>query len=249
MNTEPSRNVKLFEHTKIRSSWNEDEEKLYFSVVDVIEMLTDSERPRKYWSDLKAKLIREGSQLTEQIGQLKMEATDGKLYLTDVVDTEQLFRLIQSIPSPKAEPLKQWLAKAGCERMEEAVNPKSAISRAIQVYLQKGFSEEWIKQRLKNMEIKKELVQVWGKKRLKKGQAYSSVIDMITLAWNENAVTQHQQQENYYREDITNLELAYSMLSEDSEISTLIGKEISEGQEIPLQEVPENCLRPIFEKK
>ena len=162
-------NIKLFESKKIRSSWNADEEKWYFSVVDVIEILTGTDRPRKYWSDLKAKLKKEGSELSEKIGQLKMVAPDGKMRMTDVADTEQLFRLIQSIPSPRAEPFKVWLAKVAAERLDEMQDPELSIDRALEQYLHLGYSENWINQRLKSIEIRKELTDEWKKRGLKEG--------------------------------------------------------------------------------
>lgn len=139
--------VKLFEQKQIRSVWNDEDEKWYFSIIDVIGVLTGTDRPRKYWSDLKAKLQREGSELSEKIGQLKLAAEDGKMRATDVADTEQLFRLIQSIPSPKAEPFKRWLAQVGRERIDEIEDPELGIDRLMETYLRKGYSKEWINQR------------------------------------------------------------------------------------------------------
>ena len=178
-------NIKLFENKKIRSQWDADAEKWFFSIVDVIEVLTGTDRPRKYWSDLKAKLKKEGSELSEKIGQLKVEAEDGKMRETDVADTEQLFRLIQSIPSPKAEPFKQWLAKVGFERVEESKNPEKSIDRAMENYMQLGYSKEWINQRLKSIEVRKELTDSpcwmftipqgkWENRGVKKGQEFAS---------------------------------------------------------------------------
>ncbi len=154
--------IKLFESKKIRSHWDADAEKWYFSVVDIIEVLTDSPRPRKYWKALKTKLKAEGSELSQNMGQLKMASEDGKLYLTEVADTEQLFRLIQSIPSPQAEPFKQWLAKVGYQRVEESQNPEMSIDRAMENYLKLGYSKEWINYRLKSIEVRKDLTDVEG---------------------------------------------------------------------------------------
>lgn len=154
-------NIKLFEEKKVRTHWDDGQEKWYISIIDVIEVLTDTDRPRKYWGDLKAKLKKEGSELSEKIGQLKMLAPDGKMRLTDVADTEQLFRLIQSIPSPKAEPFKLWLAQIASERLDEMQNPELSIDRALQQYLDLGYSESWINQRLKSIEIRKELTDEW----------------------------------------------------------------------------------------
>ena len=153
--------LKVFENKKIRSAWDKEQEKWWFSVVDIIEVLTDSPRPRKYWNTLKTKLLAEGSELSHKLGHLKMQAPDGKLRKTDVADTEQLFRLIQSIPSPKAEPFKQWLAKVGYERIEESQDPEKSIDRAMESYLKLGYSSVWINQRLKSIEVRKELTDEW----------------------------------------------------------------------------------------
>ena len=152
-----SNKIQLFQKQTVRTHWDDKKELWYFSIIDVIAILADNPRPRKYWSDLKKKLKGEGSELSEKIGQLKMKATDGKMRLTDVADTEQLLRLIQSIPSPKAEPFKVWLAKIGYERIEETENPELAFDRAMATYLKKGYSKEWINQRLKSIEVRKEL--------------------------------------------------------------------------------------------
>ncbi|MEY4876734.1 MAG: hypothetical protein RL708_1883 [Bacteroidota bacterium] len=211
-------NIKLFENKKVRSAWNADEEKWYFSVVDVIEILTESDRPRKYWSDLKTKLTKEGSQLSEKIGQLKMEAEDGKMRATDVADSEQLLRLIQSIPSPKAEPFKQWLAKVGYERMEEMQDPELSIDRAMQNYFNLGYSKEWINQRLKSIEVRKDLTDEWEKRGVQKGQQFATLTDIITKAWSGNTVKQYKQLKNLKKENLrdnmTNLELVLNMLAE-----------------------------------
>lgn len=166
-------NIKLFESKKIRSSWNQDEEKWYFSIIDVVEVLTESSNARKYWSVLKTRLKAEGSQLATNCSQLKMQSADGKFYLTDVADTEQLLRLIQSIPSPKAEPFKKWLAKVGYERIEESQNPEMSIDRAMENYLNLGYSKEWINQRLKSIEVRKELTDEWENRGVKKGQEFA----------------------------------------------------------------------------
>ena len=149
--------IQLFEDKKVRTVWDAEQEKWYLSIIDVIEILTGTDRPRKYWSDLKARLKKEGSELSKKIGQLKMQAPDGKMRVTDVADTEQLFRLIQSIPSPKAEPFKLWLAQIAAERLDEMQDPEITIDRALEQYLKLGYSENWINQRLKSIEIRKEL--------------------------------------------------------------------------------------------
>lgn len=218
-------NIQFFESKKIRSQWDAEEEKWYFSIVDIIEVLTETDRPRKYWSDLKVKLKKEGSELSEKIGQLKMQSYDGKMYATDVADTEQLFRLIQSIPSPKAEPFKQWLAKVGYERIEENEDPEIGIDRAMENYLKLGYSKEWINQRLKSIEVRKELTDEWENRGVKKGQEFATLTDIITQAWSGKTVKQYKQfkslKKENLRDNMTNLELVLNMLAEatTSEIS------------------------------
>lgn len=212
--------MQLFEDKKVRTLWDAEQEKWYISIVDVIEILTNSDRPRKYWSDLKAKLKKEGSQLSEKIGQLKMESTDGKKYTTDVADTEQLFRLIQSIPSPKAEPFKLWLAQIASERLDEIQDPELTIDRALFEYQQLGYSENWINQRLKSIEIRKELTDEWKSKGLKEGQQFATLTDIITKAWagkttKEYKVLKGLKKENL-RDNMTNTELILNMLAEAS---------------------------------
>ncbi|HPO61918.1 MAG TPA: BRO family protein, partial [Candidatus Kapabacteria bacterium] len=179
-----------------------------------------NERPRKYWSDLKTKLKKEGSELSEKIGQLKMQSSDGKYYLTDVADTEQLFRLIQSIPSPKAEPFKQWLAQIASERLDEMQDPELTIDRALEQYLKLGYSENWINQRLKSIEIRKELTDEWKKRGLKEGQQFATLTDIITKTWSGNTTKEYKvlkglKKENL-RDNMTNTELILNMLAEAS---------------------------------
>jgi hypothetical protein len=217
---EKQNKIQLFEDTKVRTCWDSAEEKWYISIIDVIEILTNSERPRKYWSDLKSKLTKEGSQLSEKIGQLKMQAPDGKLRMTDVADTEQLFRLIQSIPSPKAEPFKLWLAQIASERLDEMQDPEITIDRALAQYLELGYSENWINQRLKSIEIRKELTDEWKSKGLKEGQQFATLTDIITKAWagkttKEYKVLKGLKKENL-RDNMTNTELILNMLAEVS---------------------------------
>ena len=183
--------VKIFEDKRVRTVWDEEHEKWYFSVIDVIEVLTNSDRARKYWSDLKAKLKKEGSELSEKIGHLKMEAEDGKMRLTDIADTEQLFRLIQSIPSPKAEPFKLWLARIATERLDELQDPELTIDRALEQYLQLGYSENWINQRLKSIEIRKELTDEWKNRGLKEGMQFATLTDIITQAWADKTTKEY----------------------------------------------------------
>ena len=219
--------IKLFEQKQIRSIWKDDEEKWYFSIIDVIEVLTDTDRPRKYWSDLKTKLKKEGSELSEKIGQLKLIADDGKLRLTDVADTEQLFRLIQSIPSPKAEPFKIWLAQVARERIDEIEDPESGIDRIMETYLRKGYSKEWINQRLKSIEVRKELTDEWENRGVQKGQEYAILTDEITKAWSGFTTKQYKSFKDLKKENLrdhmTNLELVLNMLAEAT--TTEISKE------------------------
>jgi len=200
--------------------WDSEQEKWYFSVIDVIEILTETDRPRKYWSDLKSKLKSEGSELSEKIGQLKLEAGDGKKRLTDVADTEQLFRLIQSIPSPKAEPFKMWLAQVGRERIDEIEDPEIGIERLMETYLRKGYSKEWINQRLKSIEIRKELTDEWEDRGVKKGQEFAILTDEITKAWSGLTTKQYKSHKDLKKENLrdhmTNLELVLNMLAEAS---------------------------------
>ena len=219
--------IKLFEQNQIRSIWNDGEEKWYFSIIDVIQILTESERPRKYWNDLKAKLNKEGSQLSENIGQLKMQSNDGKYYNTDIADTEQLFRLIQSIPSPKAEPFKLWIAKVARERIDEIEDPEIGIDRLMETYLKKGYSKEWVNQRLKSIEVRKELTDEWDNRGVKKGQEYAILTDEITKAWSGLSVNQYKNHKGLKKENLrdnmSNLELVLNMLAEAT--TTEISKE------------------------
>ena len=212
--------IQLFENKKVRTIWDAEQEKWFISIIDVIEVLTESDRPRKYWSDLKSKLKKEGSQLSEKIGQLKMQSSDGKFYKTDVADTEQLFRLIQSIPSPKAEPFKLWLAQIASERLDEMQDPELSIDRALEQYLQLGYSENWINQRLKSIEIRKELTDEWKNKGLKEGQQFATLTDIISKCWSGKTTKEYKilkglKKENL-RDNMTNTELILNMLAEAS---------------------------------
>lgn len=177
-----TKKIAIFEGQKIRRHWDEENEKWWFSIIDVIRSLTDSSIPRRYWSDLKKKLTSEGSQLYEKIVQLKFEANDGKLYESDAADTETTLRIIQSIPSPKAEPFKQWLARVGYERVEESEDPEKAIQRAMQFYLKRGYSKNWINQRLKSIEIRKELTDEWEDRGVSKNDEFAILTDEIRTA-------------------------------------------------------------------
>ncbi len=212
--------IQLFEDKKVRTIWNSELEKWFVSIIDVIEVLTETDRSRKYWSDLKSKLKKEGSQLSENIGQLKMVAPDGKSRLTDVADTEQLFRLIQSIPSPKAEPFKLWLAQIASERLDEIQDPELTIDRALEQYLQLGYSENWINQRLKSIEIRKELTDEWKSRGVKEGQQFATLTDIISRSWSGHTTKEYKilkglKRENL-RDNMTNTELILNMLAEAS---------------------------------
>ncbi len=212
--------LQLFENKKVRTLWDDTHEKWYFSIVDVIQILTDSPNPRKYWSVLKLRLKKEGSQLTSNCSQLKMPAADGKYYKTDVADSEQLFRLIQSIPSPKAEPFKMWLAQIASERLDELQDPELTIDRALAQYVQLGYSENWINQRLKSIEIRKELTDEWKNRGLKEGIQFAILTDIISKAWSDRTTKEYKilkglKKENL-RDNMTNTELILNMLAEAS---------------------------------
>ncbi|MGA9213072.1 BRO-N domain-containing protein [Kaistella sp.] len=212
--------IQLFEQKQVRSVWDEEQEKWYFSVIDVIEILTENSRPRKYWSDLKSKLTKEGSEVSENIGQLKMTAPDGKLRLTDVADTQQLLRLIQSIPSKKAEPFKLWLAQVGSDRLDEMQDPELSINKAMQDYLNLGYSENWINQRLKSIEIRKELTDEWKRLGMKEGQQFAVLTDIITKGWSDKNTKDYKKfkglKKENLRDNMTNTELILNMLAEAS---------------------------------
>jgi hypothetical protein len=212
--------IKIFEEKKVRTLWDDAKEEWYVSIVDVIEVLTGSDRPRKYWSDLKTKLEKEGSEVSEKIGQLKMKAPDGKMRLTDVATTEQLFRLIQSIPSPNAEPFKLWLARLAKERLDEMSDPELTIDRALKQYLELGYSENWINQRLKSIEIRKELTDEWKSIGIKEGLEFATLTDIITKTWADKTTKEYKilkglKKENL-RDNMTNTELILNMLAEAS---------------------------------
>ena len=218
--------IKLFEEKKVRTVWDDETEEWYFSVVDVIEVLTETDRSRKYWNDLKLKLIKEGSELSEKIGQLKMPAADGKNYKTDVLDTQQLFRLIQSIPSPKAEPFKLWIAQVAKERLDQMQDPELSIEQAMMDYKRLGYSDNWINQRLKSIEIRKDLTDEWKKHGLQEGIQFATLTDIIYKTWADKTAKEYKQfkglKKENLRDNMTNKELVLNMLAE---LST---KEISE---------------------
>lgn len=210
----------IFQQSKIRRHWDENKELWYFSIIDIVGILTDSNTPVRYWSDLKTKLKNEGSEVYDKIVKLKFTAIDGKNYPTDFFSTEDLFRVIQSIPSPKAEPFKLWLAKVGYQRIEEIDDPELAINRAMKTYLRKGYSKEWINQRLKSIEIRKELTDEWEKRGVNEGREFAILTNEITKAWTDMDVRTYKnlkglKKENL-RDNMTNLELVLNMLAEAS---------------------------------
>lgn len=212
--------IQLFEDKKVRSIWDSEAGKWYISIVDVVGVLTESPNPNNYWKVLKNRLKKEGSQLVTSCNQLKMQSADGKFYKTDVADIEQLFRLIQSIPSPKAEPFKLWLASLGRERLEELDDPEMGIERMMEFYHRKGYSENWINQRLKSIEVRKELTDEWERRGVKKGQEYAVLTDIITMGWAGMTTRQYKQfkglKTESLRDNMTNLELVLNMLAEAS---------------------------------
>ena len=249
--------IKLFEQKQVRSIWNDDDEKWYFSIVDVIGVLTDSVDATAYWRKLKQRLKQEGNETVTNIHGLKMLAVDGKMRLTDVADTEQLFRLIQSIPSHKAEPFKLWIAKVARERIDEIEDPEIGLDRLMETYLKKGYSKEWINQRLKSIEVRKELTDEWEKRGVQKGQEFAILTDEITKAWSEFSVKEYKKFKNLKKENLrdnmTNLELVLNMLAEAT--TTEISKEkkpitFIENQEIALQggTIAGNTRKEIEEK-
>ena len=213
--------IQLFEDKRIRTAWNVEKEEWYFSIVDVVAVLTDQPDQRhaaKYWSVLKTRLKKEGSELPTNCSQLKMLSADGKRYKTDVADTEQLLRIIQAIPSPKAEPFKRWLAQVGRERIEETIDPELTIERALETYLKKGYSREWINQRLQAIQVRKELTDEWDARGVQKGIEYAILTDEITRAWSGMSTRQYKnlkglKKENL-RDNMTTLELVLNMLAE-----------------------------------
>ena len=213
--------IQLFEDKRIRTAWDEEKGAWYFSIVDVVAVLTDQPDQRhaaKYWSVLKTRLKKEGGELTTNCSQLKMRSADGKRYNTDVADTEQLLRIIQSIPSPKAEPFKLWLAQVGRERIEETIDPELTIDRALETYLKKGYPREWINQRLQAIQVRKELTDEWDARGVRKGMEYAILTDEISRAWSGLSTRQYKslkglKKENL-RDNMTTLELVLNMLAE-----------------------------------
>lgn len=219
--------IQLFEQRQVRSIWDEETEEWYFSIVDVVGILTDSPNPRKYWSVLKTRLKKEGSQLATNCSQLKMQSSDGKYYKTDVANPEQLFRLIQSIPSPKAEPFKLWLAEVGKQRLDQLQDPELSIEQAMTDYKRLGYSDNWINQRLKSIEIRKDLTDEWKRLGLQEGIEFATLTDIIYKTWADKTAKEYKQfkglKKENLRDNMTNKELVLNMLAE---LST---KEISES--------------------
>ena len=218
MNTETA--VKLFENHKIRTQWDENQEKWYLSIVDIVSVLTQSVDPNAYWRKLKQRLNEEGNETVTNCHALKMIAQDGKMRLTDVADVEQVFRLIQSIPSPKAEPFKLWLAQIGRERIDEIEDPEITINRALETYLKKGYSESWINQRLKSIEIRKGLTDEWDRGGIQKGLEYAILTDELTRSWSGMRTREYKKlkglKKENLRDNMTNMELVLNMLAEVS---------------------------------
>ena len=215
--------LKVFEDKRIRYEWNEDEQDWYLSIVDVVEILTEQpthDGARKYWSVLKTRLKKEGNELTTICSQLKMQAADGKFYKTDVANTKGILRLIQSIPSPKAEPFKMWLAQLGKERIDEIADPEIAIDRAFETYLKKGYSEKWINQRIKTMEVRKELTDEWQRSGIEKAEDFAALTDIMTKEWSGKTTREYKDfkglKKESLRDNMTNMELVLNMLAEVS---------------------------------
>ncbi|MDR0306829.1 MAG: hypothetical protein LBI42_08330 [Chitinispirillales bacterium] len=213
--------IKLFERKQVRAEWDESAQKWWFSILDVVGILTDQQdyqKVRNYWKWLKNKLKDEGSQLVSDTNQLKMQAADGKMYLTDVADTEQILRLIQSIPSKKAEPFKMWLAQVGRERIDEIVDPELSIDRAIQNYRRLGYSENWINQRIKSIEVRKALTDEWNKSGVKPGGEYCALTDLMSKTWSGMTTNEYKKykglKKESLRDNMTNTELVLNMLAE-----------------------------------
>ncbi|HOZ29494.1 MAG TPA: BRO family protein [Bacteroidales bacterium] len=252
--------IKVFEQKQVRTHWDADQGKWYFSIIDIIAVLTDQsnfQAARNYWKVMKNRLIKEGNQTVTNCNQLKMIAEDGKMRLTDVADTEQIFRLIQSVPSKKAEPFKLWLAQVGRERIDEIEDPEIGIDRLMETYLRKGYSKDWINQRLKSIEVRKELTDEWEMRGVQKGQEFAILTDDITKAWSGLSTKDYKVLKDLKRENLrdhmTNLELVLNMLAEAT--TTEISKEkkpntFNENRKIAKQggTIAGNTRREIEEK-
>ena len=258
--------IQLFENKAIRSVWNEEKEEWFFSVVDVVSILTDSIDGRKYWNKLKQRLKAEGNETVTNCHQLKMKAADGKMRLTDVADTSQLLRIIQSIPSPKAEPFKLWLAQVGKERIDETIDPEIAITRVVETYLKKGYDIEWINQRIQAFRVRNELTDEWSKRGVQKGAEYAILTDEITKAWSGMTTRRYKNHKGLKKENLrdnmTTLELVLNMLAEatTTEISKATEpKTFAQNKEVARQggsvagnarkEIESKTGRPVISKK
>lgn len=212
--------IQLFEEKKVRTVWDDEHEKWYFSIVDVVEVLTESANPQTYWRVLKNRLKKEGNETVTNCNAFKLQASDGKMRLTDVADTEQLFRLIQSIPSPKAEPFKQWMAQVASQRLDQMQDPELNFEQAYADYRRLGYSDKWINQRLKSIEVRKELTDEWNRAGVTEKQQYASLTDIITQAWSGKTTRQYKQfkglKKENLRDNMTNIELALNILAEAS---------------------------------
>jgi len=249
--------LKIFQDKQIRSHWDTAKELWYFSVIDIIAILTGSKSPNAYWRKLKERLRKEGNETVTNCHSLKMLSLDGKMRLTDIADTETLFRLIQSIPSPKAEPFKLWLAKVGYERIEENEDPEKTIDRAMATYLAKGYSKEWINQRLKSIDIRKDLTDEWEQRGIKQGQEFAILTNEITKAWSGMTTNEYKQFKNLKKENLrdnmTNLELVLNMLAEATTVEISKEKEpqtFDESRKIARQggEIAGNTRKEIEQK-
>ena len=258
--------IQIFEDKRIRTAWNEEIEEWYFSVVDVVSVLTDSVDGRKYWNKLKQRLKEEGNETVTNCHQLKMKAADGKMRLTDVADQEQLFRLIQSIPSPKAAPFKQWMAHVASQRLDQMQDPELSIDQAIMDYKRLGYSDAWINQRIKSIEVRKELTDEWQRTGVQVGQQYASLTDIITKEWSGMTTKQYKQHKGLKKENLrdnmTNLEIALNILAEASatELSkqrnpkgfmgqTKVAKDGGSVAKVARQQLEEQLGRTIISKE
>jgi hypothetical protein len=262
--SEPTNKIKRFEEKQVRATWDEEAEKWWFSVVDVVSILTDSDyqTARKYWKVLKGRLAAEGNEMVTTSYQLKMLAPDGKMRLTDVADTEQVLRLIQSIPSKKAEPFKMWLAKVGSERIDETVDPEQSIDRAIQNYRRLGYSENWINQRIKSIEVRKALTDEWDKSGIEQGAGYATLTDLMSRTWSGMSTREYKQfkslKKENLRDNMTNTELVLNMLAEvaATDISVVrqpqgfsesadIAQEGAQAAKVARQQLEKSTGRPV----
>ena len=261
--------IQLFEERKVRTIWDDEHEKWYFSIVDVVAVLTEQSdmlKARKYWNKLKQRLLEEGNQTVTNCHQLKLKAADGKMRLTDVADQEQLFRLIQSIPSPKAEPFKQWMAQVASQRLDQMQDPELSIDQAIMDYKRLGYSDAWINQRIKSIEVRKELTDEWQRTGVQAGQQYASLTDIITKEWSGMTTKQYKQHKGLKKENLrdnmTNLEIALNILAEASatELSkqrnpkgfmgqTKVAKDGGSVAKVARQQLEEQLGRTIISKE